>query len=150
MEIQAVCLCVVYVTCTFSTQCLTDRSAVAFYCKYSHGLWLGFKKPYYPCGCEGTFVCPHLVPDLWINAPVTVCSVTVLISHFNYCNLDYLLSDTSDKSQLIQNSAVSVLTRARKHDHIAPTLDFLHWHSGLIFRCCWWHTKPQEALHQVV
>ena len=50
-------------------------------------------------------------------------------SRMDYCNS--LLYGTSqkvlDKLQRVQNTAARVVSRRRKHDHITPVLQSLHW-----------------------
>ena len=49
--------------------------------------------------------------------------VTALTGRLDYCNRLY----TIYKLQLAQNSAARIISRTRKHEHISPIFEELHW-----------------------
>jgi len=53
----------------------------------------------------------------------------VVHSRLDYCNSLYVgMSDANlAKLQRIQNSLARIVTSTRKHDHITPVLNQLHW-----------------------
>ena len=53
----------------------------------------------------------------------------LILCHLDYCNsLLFNIPDSQiSKLQLIQNSAARLITGLRKHTHITPVLDQLHW-----------------------
>ncbi len=52
-----------------------------------------------------------------------------MTSRLDYCNalLGGCPTASINKLQIVQNAAARVLTRSRKHDHITPILQSLHW-----------------------
>lgn len=67
-------------------------------------------------------------PYITENACKTlVCSLVT--SRLDYCNalLYGLPASVIQRLQRIQNTAARVVTRRKKHDHITPTLETLHW-----------------------
>jgi len=60
-------------------------------------------------------------------AQTVACAV--VHSQLDYCNSLYVgMSDTNfAKLQWVQNSLARIVTSARKHDHITPVLNRLHW-----------------------
>jgi hypothetical protein len=56
-----------------------------------------------------------------------VCSL--ILSKFDYCNtlLTGIPQHLTDKLQTVQNSACRLIFKARKHDHIKPLMQKLHW-----------------------
>ena len=67
-------------------------------------------------------------PYITENACKTlVCSLVT--SRLDYCNalLYGLPASVIKRLQRIQNIAARVVTRRKKHDHITPTLETLHW-----------------------
>ncbi|KAK7113027.1 hypothetical protein V1264_012392 [Littorina saxatilis] len=56
-----------------------------------------------------------------------VCSI--ILSKFDYCNalLTGIPQHLTDKLQKVQNTAARLIFRAKKHDHIQPLMQQLHW-----------------------
>ncbi|KAK7102473.1 hypothetical protein V1264_020687 [Littorina saxatilis] len=65
---------------------------------------------------------------LFFDATKTlVCSL--ILSKFDYCNalLTGIPQHLTDKLQKVQNTAARLIFRAKKHDHIQPLMQQLHW-----------------------
>ena len=71
--------------------------------------------------------------QLWTQAASACmpgpCMHAVVHSQLDYCNSLYIgMSDTNfAKLQRVQNSLARIVASTRKHDHITPVLNWLHW-----------------------
>ena len=65
---------------------------------------------------------------LTTNAVKTVVQ-SVVISRLDYCNNTYigLPTTTTHKLQLSHNAAARIINKTRRHEHITPVLQELHW-----------------------
>ena len=54
---------------------------------------------------------------------------SLLTGRLDYCNSLYfgLTSNSFSKLKLAQNSAARIISRTRKHEHISPIFEKLHW-----------------------
>jgi len=69
-----------------------------------------------------------------IRRSLTADSMHALVQAFVHCRLDYcnsLLTGTADaylkRLQSVQNAAARLVSGTRRHDHITPVLESLHW-----------------------
>ena len=65
---------------------------------------------------------------LTTNAVKTLVQ-SVVISRLDYCNSTYigLPTTTTQKLQLSHNAAARIINKTRRHEHITPILQELHW-----------------------
>ena len=69
----------------------------------------------------------------FLNRQLTERLINVFVtSHVDYCNSLYsgLPNSTLAPLQHVQNTAARLVTKSRKHEHITPILNSLHWLLG--------------------
>ena len=82
--------------------------------------------------CRSTFLALRRIssirPFLSSKSTATLVHATVT-SRLDYCNssLSGIPSQQLSRLQRVQNNAVRLITKKRKHDHITPLLQQLHW-----------------------
>ncbi len=101
----------------------------SFLCSQKSGCYIRqqpiFWKSYFPCYKTAIFTLRNMLSvsdaEKLVHAFMT--------SRLDYCNalLGGCPASSINKLQIVQNAAARVLSRSRKHDHITPILQSLHW-----------------------
>ena len=69
------------------------------------------------------------IPQYLTTNAVKTLVQSVVISRLDYCNSTYigLPTTTTHKLQLSHNAAARIINKTRRHEHITPILQELHW-----------------------